>query len=81
MTKIYACLVGNWACLDDDPTCTIGEKGSPPFVWWEENAELWAPANRTNEDENSLYNLDYVKIIYKGKGYRINPIFLQIVTE
>lgn len=24
MTKIYACLIGNWVCLNDDPKCKMG---------------------------------------------------------
>lgn len=79
MTKIYACLTGNWVCLNDDPTCTIGENGKTPYVWYEENAEIWSPFKR--EKEHTLYELDYVKICYKDKTYRINPIFLQIVSE
>ena len=23
MKKIYACLIGNWVCLNDDPTCKM----------------------------------------------------------
>ncbi len=24
MKKVYACLLGEWVCLNDDPDCTIG---------------------------------------------------------
>lgn len=24
MTKVYACLLGDWVCLNDDPDCKIG---------------------------------------------------------
>ena len=78
MTKIYACLIGNWVCLNDDPECVIGENQTSPSQWYEENAEIWAPYNR--QEENTYYQLDYVKIFYKGNVYRINPIFIQIVS-
>lgn len=79
MKKVYACLVGNWVCLNDDPDCKIGGNYSSPSIWWEENAEIWSPSKRTSE--HSMYQLDYVNIHYKNKTYRINPIFIQIVEE
>lgn len=36
MTKIYACLIGNWVCLNDDPECKMGPNQVSPLVWWEE---------------------------------------------
>jgi hypothetical protein len=78
VTKIYACLIGNWVCLNDDPNCKIGGNLSSPNTWWEENAEIWAPFKKL--EENTLYQLDYINIHYKGSNYRINPIFIQIVT-
>ena len=81
MTKIYACLLGNWVCLNDDPDCKFIEKDQSPALWWEEGAELYAPETRKKSEENSFYNLDYVHIYYRGKTYRINPMFIQIVDE
>lgn len=81
MTKIYACLLGNWVCLNDDPNCVIRDTGKDPQIWWEENAEVYAPTTRNPELQNSLYGLDYVNISYRGKDYRINPIFIQVVSE
>lgn len=46
MTKIYACLIGNWVCLNDDPKCKMGPNQVSPLVWWEENAYLYAPLTR-----------------------------------
>ena len=77
MAKIYACLLGDWICLNDEPTCTIGRNKQKPYQWWEENADIWAPFER--EKENTLYQLNYLTISYKGHNYRINPIFIQIV--
>lgn len=77
MIKIYACLIGNWVCLNDDPNCKMGNRFSSPPIWWEENAEIWAPHNR--EVEHSMYYLPYLDIIYLDQSYRISPYHLQIV--
>lgn len=79
MTKVYACLAGNWVCLNDDPNCVIGEEHLTPALWWKEGASLYAPIKR--ESLNSYYSLDYIHIFYLGKGWRINPVHIQIVTE
>jgi hypothetical protein len=81
MTKVYACLAGEWVCLNDDPKCVISDNRQTPYLWWKEGAGIYAPTSRNTELEDSLYGLDYVKIFYKGKDYRLNPIFIQIVTE
>lgn len=81
MKKVYACLIGNWVCLNDDPDCVISDNHQKPYYWWEEGAPVWAPISREKDIEHSFYGLDYVNIYYKGKSYRINPIFIQIVTE
>mgnify|MGYP006981394722 FL=1 len=80
MVKIYACLAGNWVCLNDDPNCKISEYGKSPSVWWEENAPIYAPHKRQKDLQDSFYGLDYIHIYYKGDDWRINPIFLQIVN-
>lgn len=79
MEKVYACLVGDWVCLNDDPTCEIGENHLTPSSWWKEKAEIWNP--KEIEEKNTLYQMPYVKIFYSGKGYRIHPQFIQIVEE
>lgn len=79
MKKIYACLIGNWVCLNDDPDCFIGERKLSPAQWYEENAEIYAPYQ--HKTENTYYELNYVHIYYGNKDYRINPIFIQIVSE
>ena len=79
MKEIYACLIGNWVCLNDDPTCKMGIHHASPDMWYEENAPIFAPFNRDAED--TYYQLDYVYIHYQGADYRINPIFIQIVEE
>ncbi len=78
MKKIYACLIGNWVCLDDDPKCTVGENQVSPSTWWEDNAEIWNPI--TPKEKDTLYQMPYVHIYYKGTDYRINPMFIQIVS-
>ena len=79
MKKIYACLLGDWVCLNDDPHCLIDEAKLSPSEWWENDAPIWNPFKPDNE--NTLYQMPYVNISYKGKDYRINPIFIQIVNE
>ena len=79
MTKVYACLLGNWVNLEDDPECVIGGYRVRPSIWYKEGTEIWSPFKR--KEENCFYHLDYVHIEYKGKDYRINPIFIQIVEE
>lgn len=41
MKKIYACLIGNWVCLNDDPTCKMGIHHASPDMWYEENAPIF----------------------------------------
>lgn len=79
MTNIYACLLGEWVNLNDDPNCVMGVHHTSPYIWYEENAIIFSPEKR--DIYNSYYELDNVHIHYKGKDYRINPIFIQIVTE
>lgn len=81
MTKVYACLAGNWVCLNNDPKCTIGESHKEPSLWWNEGASLYSPCQKEKDYEHSYYGLDYLHIFYEGKDWRINPIFVQIVTE
>jgi len=81
MTTIYACLAGEWVRLNDDPECTIGEQHKPPFFWWEEGAPIYAPSQRKSDLEDSFYGLDYIHIFFRGKDWRINPVFIQIVSE
>lgn len=79
MKRVYACLIGNWVCLNEDPDCVMGEKRVNPSQWYEENAEVYSPLKRDKKD--TYYELDYVNIFYRNKDYRINPIFIQIVSE
>lgn len=79
MEKVYANLLGEWVDLSEDPNAKIGENLASPQTWWDEEAKIHSPFKRDKED--TLYELDYVNIHFKGKDYRINPIFIQIVTE
>jgi hypothetical protein len=81
VTKIYACLIGNWVCLNDDPECVFPDFKKAPYTWWEENAPIYAPSQRTDEMKDCFYYQNYVNIVFKGTKYRINPIFIQAVTE
>jgi hypothetical protein len=81
MEKVYACLLGEWVCLNDDPNCKIGNNGASPSSWWMNGAPIYAPTIHPKENDESFYLQNYVNIYYKGVEYRINPIFVQIVTE
>lgn len=76
MKHVYANLLGVWVNLSKDDKCVMGPNMTSPKLWWEENAEIWSPNKR---EEHTMYQLDYIHIHYKGKDYRINPIFIQIV--
>lgn len=76
---VFACLCGNWVNLNEDPHCKMGTNYASPSIWWEESAKLWSPFTR--KEENSMYELDYINIHYKGRDYRISPTFLQIVSS
>lgn len=80
MIKVYACLLGNWVCLNDDPDCRIDDRKGA-YLWWEEGAPVFAPTVRDKEYENSFYGLDYVRISYFGQSYRISPQYIQILGE
>lgn len=77
MLRVYANLLGEWVDLSEDENCVMGQNMVRPSIWWEENAEIWSPIQKT--EEHTMYQLDYVHIHYKRKDYRINPIFIQIV--
>ena len=80
MVKIYACLAGDWVCLNDDPNCVISEWRKSPYLWWKEGAPVYAPNERPEDLINTFYGLDYVHIYYQGNDWRINPMFVQIVN-
>ncbi len=74
---IYANLIGNWVDLTIEPTATINEK--KPYLWWEESATMYAPFDR--KQENTMYELPYINIDYKGANYRISPTQIQVVVK
>lgn len=79
MEQVHVCLLGEWVNLYDDPNSKIGPNLAHPSIWWEENAELWSPI--TKEESHTMYQQDYVYVNYKGRDYRIHPMFIQIVTS
>lgn len=79
LENVYACLAGNWVNLCEDETCVMGPNMQKPYLWWKEGGDIFSPI--TKNEKNTYYHLDYILIHYKGKDYRINPIFIQIVTE
>lgn len=78
MKYVYACLIGEWVNLSTDDTVKIGEDRVSADQWLKENPEVFSPYKR--DRYNNYEYLDYVNIEYQGKNYRINPVFIQIVT-
>lgn len=78
MKYVYANLLGEWVNLSEDDKCVMGPHMTSPTLWWEENAEIFS---RSKREEDTMYQLDHINIHYKGKDYRINPIFIQIVES
>lgn len=79
MTEIHACLCGKWVNLSADSSCKMGPHMTSPTIWWEENAELYAPITKTVAD--TMYQQDYVYVHYQGADYRIHPMFIQVVHK
>ena len=76
MEKVYACLIGEWVCLNDDPDSKMGRDGQDPVTWFKNSAPVFAPDKR---DPDTYHQFDYVEICYKGTWYRVNPIHIQVV--
>lgn len=78
--KIYACLIGNWVCLNDDDNCVMGDNFEDPITWYKNGGDIQRYKSK-NIKEHTIAYTDKVKIHFKGKDYFINPIFLQFVVE
>jgi hypothetical protein len=50
MTNVYACLLGEWVNLNDDPNCKMGLYHKSPSMWYEEDAVIYSPEKRKNYD-------------------------------
>lgn len=61
MTEIHACLCGNWVNLSADDDCVMGPNMASPYIWWEENAELYSPISKP--EANSMYHQDYISLM------------------
>ena len=70
--RVYACLLGEW--VDITETCTVADC-QDPVKYFEEHLEY-----QENSKYAECFKYDYIHIQYKGKDYRINPAFIQIVT-
>lgn len=46
MIKVYACLIGNWVNLGDDPECVMSSNMSSPFIWYKEGGDVWSPQKK-----------------------------------
>lgn len=78
--KIYACLIGNWVCLNDDYNCVIGDNHEDPTTWYKNGGDIQRFKNKDIQPHTIEY-LDKVKIHFNNVDYFISPVFLQFVTE
>lgn len=71
--RVYACLLGEW--VDITETGTVADRQNP-VMYFEEHLRY-----QENSRYAECFEYDYIHVQYKGKDYRINPAFIQIVTE
>lgn len=80
MVHVYANLIGTWHDLEvEDPHTKMGIHMSVPTIWWEENADIYNPTSVRRP--NTMYELPYVELNFKGVDYRISPYWIQIVED
>lgn len=72
MKRYYACLAGNWIDITDDGTV----ENQNPYIFFEEQLTY-----KEGSFVAECFKYDYINIQYQGKNYRINPVFIQIVTD
>ena len=71
--RISACLLGDW--IDITETATVADN-QEPVKYFKENLAYVDGSRYAN-----CFKYDYIHVQYQGKDYRINPAFIQIVTE
>lgn len=72
MKRYFACLAGDWIDITEAGTV----ENQAPSVFFEEQL-IYKDGSKTAE----CFKYDYINIQFSGKNYRINPVFVQIVTE
>ena len=76
---VYANLLGTWTDLSSDENCKMGPYMTSPYIWWEENAEMYSPIKK--EEADTFYQQDYLKVSFKGIDYRLHPTHIQIIEK
>lgn len=71
--RVYACLLGEWVDITENGTVADCQD---PAIYFEEHLRY-----QENSRYAECFKYDYIHVQYKGKDYRINPAFIQIVTE
>ena len=71
--RVYACLLGEWVDITEKGTVADCQD---PVIYFEEHLRC-----QENSRYAECFKYDYIHVQYKGKDYRINPAFIQIVTE
>lgn len=70
--RVYACLLGQWVDITEAGTVADCQN---PVKYFEENLQY-----RNGSRYADCFKYDYIHVQYQGKDYRINPVFIQIVT-
>lgn len=78
-THVYANLIGTWTDLSTDKNCKMGPRMTSPYIWWEENADMYAPISKKEAD--TFYQQDYLMVHYNGVNYRLHPTHIQIIDK
>ncbi len=71
--RVYACLLGEWIDITDTGTVADNQE---PVKYFQEHLNY-----SNNSRYADCFAYDYIHIQYQGKDYRINPVFIQIVSE
>lgn len=70
--RIYACLLGEW--VDITETGTVAD-GQNPVKYFNEHLYYLGDSRYAE-----CFKYDFIHVQYQGRDYRINPVFIQIVT-
>ncbi len=79
MKKFYACLAGNWVCLNDNPKSMIVSDLQTTLLKFDEGVPKYDKLFRhlLLEAKSNIY----IYVYYKGARYKISPVFIQIVDD
>lgn len=68
MTKVYACLLGEWVNLSESDNVVIDNSYTDANLWYTEVGQ-------------TMFDYNYIHIGYDGVDYKIHPSFIQVLTK